>query len=112
MFKNLLERAPLVMIGLVYLSGIIFNHLVHCATVIWFGLLLIGLLVNLLWLGKARSLFLIGMLCFLLGGMNHALRTATGPNHLSRFAFADASDSVTAMVEQVEVKSSGGQKSA
>lgn len=110
MFKNLLERAPLVMIGLVYLSGIIFNHLVHRATVIWFGLLLIGLLVNLLWPGKARSLFLIGMLCFLLGGMNHALRTATGLNHLSRFAFSDEPDSLVAMVEQVEIKSSGSQK--
>jgi len=110
MFKNLLERAPLVFIMFVYLGGIIASHLGHFSPIVWLVLVLAGFLFGLIWPLKAQAILTIGMLCFLLGGMNHALRTATGPNHLTRFNFSDQPDSIFAKVEQTEIKSSGSQK--
>lgn len=110
MSNTTLERAPLAFIGLAYLTGIILNHVIDLGPAIWFGLLLSGFLFSLIKPNQARSLIVMSLLCFLLGGMNHACRTDITPNHLSQFEFSDEPDSIFASVEQSEIKSNGSQK--
>jgi len=110
MFKDTFERAPLAFLGLSYLGGIILNQIVHLGFVSWFVLLWIGFLFSLIKPVKSRSIIVVSLLCFLLGGMNHARRTEINVNHLSRFQFSDEPDSISAMVEQTEIKSDGAQK--
>jgi len=97
-------------ICLVYLSGIVFNQCLRLPPVIWFGLLVFGFLIGLLRPANARSVLLIGLLFFFLGGMNHAFRIAITPTHLSEFDFRAEPDSVQAMVEQAEIRADGSQK--
>ena len=102
MIKNILERMPLVGICVVYLGGIITDHTSHLLPEVWFIILLISFLLGIVFSSKSRSLLLIGIALFGLGGINHSLRTVTGPDHLSQFYFSDEPDSVIAMVEQAE----------
>lgn len=110
MFKNMFERAPLAFIGLAYLGGIILNHVMQFGLFVWFVLLLSVFLVSIALPAKSRSFIAVGLLCLLLGGMNYASRTEITANHLTQFDFSDEPDSISAIVEQSEIKSSGAQK--
>ncbi|HOU17130.1 MAG TPA: DNA internalization-related competence protein ComEC/Rec2 [Candidatus Marinimicrobia bacterium] len=107
MIKYILERMPLVGICVAYLSGIVTDHTLHLLPEVWFIFLLIDFLIGIIFSSKARSVLLIALALFCLGGMNHALRTVTGPDHLSQFYFSNEPDSIIAMVEQAEFSGDG-----
>jgi competence protein ComEC len=109
MIDRVIQRAPLVLITGLYLSGILVNTCIQVNHYVWFGLGLCLLLCNGLFFKRKISLWLTAILIIALGGLNHSRSIYFGPNHLTRFVSEEA-DSLRSLVESAEMNPDNRQR--